>query len=85
VSKRSYPDIVFYLCISITIITPRTFSLFYLFLVSILADYINKNTIICVFFLYFENAFETKNKEEYKNVLKVLFSDGFFIFMYTYL
>jgi hypothetical protein len=33
--------------------------------ISILADYINKNTqIICVFFLYFENTFETKNKEE---------------------
>ena len=54
--------------------------------ISILADYINKNTqIICVFFLYFENTFETKNKEEYKNVLEVLFSYGFFIFMYTYL
>ena len=54
--------------------------------ISILADYINKNTqIICVFFLYFENTFETKNKEEYKNVLGVLFSYGVFIFMYTYL
>ena len=54
--------------------------------ISILADYINKNTqIICVFFLYFENTFETKNKEEYKNVLGVLFSYGVFIFMYIYL
>ena len=52
VSKTSYPDIVFYLCISITIITPRTFSLFYLFLVLILADYINKNTQLSVCFFY---------------------------------
>ena len=53
VSKTSYPDIVFNLCISITIITPRTFSLFYLFLVSILADYINKNTQLSVCFYIF--------------------------------
>ena len=33
--------------------------------ISILADYINKNTQLSVcFFLYFENTFETKNKEE---------------------
>ena len=37
-----------------------------------------------MFFLYFENTFETKNKEEYKNILGVLFSYEFFMFMYTY-
>ena len=42
------------------------------------------HTIICVFFLYFENTFETKNEEEYKNVLGVLLSYGF-LSLFTHL